>query len=84
MSQEVADSQSIHEGVTELRPIAAELSEYVDLAFKTLEPMKAHLFQLRKCGIRMEVPEPVRQQLMAQCGDEAREMLAMLDGRVWL
>lgn len=57
---------------------------YVDIAYEALQPVASALFQARKCGVTVTIPEPVRQQMIASHGVDAIAMLDFLDGRVRL
>jgi hypothetical protein len=63
---------------SQLRP------DIVDPAYRAIASIAAELFQARKCGITVNIPEGVREQMMAVHGDEAKRVLALLDGRVRL
>jgi hypothetical protein len=43
-----------------------------------------HLFQARKIGVRLNIPDDVRCDLIREFGDEAHVWLAMIDGKVRL
>lgn len=55
-----------------------------DLAFSTLEPVAANLFQLRKVGVAVHVPRAVREAMLRDHGNAAARILELLDGQVVL
>ncbi|KWA84253.1 hypothetical protein WL29_23115 [Burkholderia ubonensis] len=63
---------------------SANLQPYADLAFLALQSSAQSLFQARKIGVQVTVPDAVRQEMVARHGSKAQEMLNLLDGKVTL
>ena len=61
-----------------------DLEPYCDHAYKALHSSARDLFQARKCGVYVVIPQGVRTLLIQQHGDSAIEMLNLLDGKVEL
>lgn len=59
---------------------AHDMEKLVEDAFNAILPVAGGLFQARKCGILVNVPVGVRQQMLATHGDDAKQMLDLLDG----
>lgn len=57
---------------------------YIDHLATILKNSSNDLFQARKIGVVLSVPEPVRDALVSKYGGTANDWLAKLDGRVWL
>ena len=68
---------------TQLRPTCTEEAKPLSaLAFSALEPLAADLFQLRRAGITVHIPDEIRQDMLANHGDVAARVLSLLDGRL--
>ncbi len=61
-----------------------EAKVYAEVAYQALNPVAGELLQARKIGVIVTIPASVRQEMLAAHGDEAAEMLSLLDGRVFL
>ena len=72
--------------VTQLRDVidSAAAETYVEPAYQVLKGAASTLFQARKAGIIVSIPDRARQRMIADHGQEAIQLLALLDGRVWL
>lgn len=57
-------------------------SEFIEEAFRALSAEALGLFQARKLGIRVHVPDQVREKMVAAHGPEAHRVLSLLDGSV--
>lgn len=61
-----------------------ECEAYIDELATALRTAHLPLLQSRKIGVELVVPEAVRHALVGKYGDEARDWLAKIDGRVFL
>lgn len=61
-----------------------EHDAYIDELAAALRAAHLPLLQSRKLGVELIVPEAVRHALVEKVGDEARDWLAKIDGRVFL
>lgn len=60
------------------------VDHYSDIALEALEHSAMNLFQARKVGVRVDVPDVVRESLLSRHGQRARKVLDMIDGNVTL
>ncbi len=70
--------------VTPRYAISENAKPFSGLAFSVLEPIAEQLFQLRKVGITVHIPDVIRQDMLASHGDAAARFLSLVDGWVVL
>lgn len=76
------DTTEIRTGVSS--SLTQEIEPYIDHLSTILREKCDDLLQVRKLGVVIDVPVPVRDALVSKYGQEGHEWLAKIDGRVWI
>ncbi|MBN3729503.1 hypothetical protein [Burkholderia sp. Tr-20390] len=78
----MSDAQDMHPNFPSSFVQDGALEHYSSLAVDALDPIAPQLFQLRKVGITIHVPEAVRKAMLEKSGQSAARLLALIDGRL--